>query len=99
MTRQLHESSPGLVVDDEGCDRVVLQFFSLEPTGISDCFEIDTAISAEYSRFQYRLSKQDDEFELVLDRQLALLGSTFGGSIDRQGLLKIAKDSDIIDDQ
>src|SRR5438874_12816130 len=99
MACQLHESSSGLVVNDEGRDRVVLQLFSLEPAGISDCFDIHTAISAENSRFLNRLSKQLDKFELILDRQLALFGSAFGGPVDRQGLLKVAKDSDVINNQ
>src|SRR6266699_2153627 len=99
MACAFHKSSPGLVINDEGGDRVVLQLFSLEPAGISDCFDIHTAISAEHSRFLNRLSKQLDEFELVFDRQLALFGSALSGPIDREGLLKIAKDSDVINDQ
>src|SRR5947208_10460347 len=99
MACAFHKSSPGLVINDEGCDRVVLQLFSLEPAGISDCFDIHTAISAKFSRFLNRLSKQLNEFELILNWQLALLGSTFGGPIDRQGFLKVAKNSDVINNQ
>src|SRR6266566_3032650 len=99
MACAFHKSSSGLVINDEGGDRVVLQLFSLEPAGISDCFDIHTAISAENSRFLNRLSKQLDKFELILDRQLALFGSAFGGPIDCKGLLKVAKNSDVINDQ
>src|SRR5260370_35470356 len=99
MACRLHKSSSSLVINDEGCDRVVLQLFSLEPAGISDCFYIHTAISTEYNRLLNRLSEQLDEFELILDRQVALLGSAFGRPIDRQRLLKVSKDSDVINNQ